>query len=386
MSEARLRYLDNLVENTSYANKKSSLEKDFSKFLLNYSKTIKNAGLDDVRKFLVHKDNMGKTQIHGINCPNLGKSGIYECDCPLRLSSGTVQSIISQLKSIFKCYGRGDKWNDELMFGNPACSVKVTKYLDAIKFEQAVSHRVVKQAKPLFFEKLRKIALYIDSQLLQEGNFSKRFVLLRDQAFLKLQFFAGDRAADLGRCLSQEFKCLHNDEGFLVTHTVGKTLSNGRKNEFKVMRLDDHSVCPVFALQKYVAGVKDMGVDLSNGYLFRILGGDKKHVLESPVSHSTMYSRLELYLGVLNIDEGETPHSLRGGCAVTLAASGSEKMGEIMDHVGWFSKKSFDRYSRINRFIDNSVGNLFKEVARSPETASKAFENLGDPSKLPAAF
>lgn len=41
MSEARLRYLDNLVENTSYANKKSSLEKDFSKFLLNYSKTIK---------------------------------------------------------------------------------------------------------------------------------------------------------------------------------------------------------------------------------------------------------------------------------------------------------------------------------------------------------
>lgn len=201
MSEARLRYLDNLVENTSYANKKSSLEKDFSKLLLNYSKTIKNAGLDDVRKFLVHKDNMGKTQIHGINCPNLGKSGIYECDCPLRLSSGTVQSTISQLKAIFKCYGRGDKWNDELMFGNPACSVKVTKYLDAIKFEQAVSHRVVKQAKPLFFEKLRKIALYIDSQLLLEGNFSKRFVLLRDQAFLKLQFFAGDRAADLGRCL-----------------------------------------------------------------------------------------------------------------------------------------------------------------------------------------
>lgn len=48
-------------------------------------------------------------------------------------------------------------------------------------------------------------------------------------------------------------------------------------------------------------------------------------VLEQPVSYSVVYERLRMYLRVLDIDDGETPHSLRAGCAVALALSGSEQ-------------------------------------------------------------
>ena len=150
--------------------------------------------------------------------------------------------------------------------------------------------------------KLRKIALFIDSQLVVENDIARKFVFLRDQAFLKLQFFAGDRASDLSRCLTQEVRRLQNNTGFLITHTVRKKLVNGKTNEFRILGLEDHSICPVFALEKYVAGAKEMGVDLSVGYLFRILDQKKKQVLESPVNYSVMYGRLKHYLKKLDID------------------------------------------------------------------------------------
>jgi hypothetical protein len=54
-----------------------------------------------------------------------------------------------------------------------------------------------------------------------------------------------------------------------------------------------------------------------------------------------------------------------------------------MDRVGRL-KESFDRYSRINRFINNSVGHLFRGAGRSPGTTNKEYAQLGDPSRLPS--
>lgn len=388
VSEKRLRYLDNLVEDTPYTRKISALEKEFTNFLSYYSKTLNTAEPDDVRKFLVFKDNMGKTQVHEQFCENLGKSGVHGCECPTRLASGTIQTTISKLKSIFKNVGRGDKWNDDLLFGNPACSSKVNKYLNAVKREQAISHRVVQQAKPLFLDKLYDIAAFIDTKLVACDDNVQKFILLRDQAFLKLQFFGGDRASDLSQCLSQEFKRLNDDSGFVVTHTVGKTLGDGKTNEFCIMRLDDHTICPVFGLEKYVTGAKDLGINLSLGYLFRILDNSRENILESPVSYSSMYSRLKFYLKSLGIDEGETLHSLRGGCAVTLAVLGCGSSEEIMSHVGWSSHRSLERYSRINKFVDNKVGKRLKEVSDLSKTkcVSDIYDKVGDAGKLPSAF
>ena len=68
-----------------------------------------------------------------------------------------------------------------------------------------------------------------------------------------------------------------------------------------------------------------------------ILGGKK--VLNDSMSYSAIYEKLKTYLAVLGIDAAETPHSMRAGCAVTLAMSRTVKTKGVMDHIGWFSRK-----------------------------------------------
>ena len=45
-------------------------------------------------------------------------------------------------------------------------------------------------------------------------------------------------------------------------------------------------------------------------------------------------------------DDGETLHSFRSGCAITLALSGAE-LSEIMDHVGWTRRHTALHYLTI---------------------------------------
>ncbi|CAG2199447.1 unnamed protein product [Mytilus edulis] len=60
--------------------------------------------------------------------------------------------------------------------------------------------------------------------------------------------------------------------------------------------------------------------------------------------------------------------------------------GKMYDSCRLVLPKSYDRYSRINNFVDNSVGSIFKEIARSPQTAERVFDEVGDTTKLPSAF
>ena len=58
-----------------------------------------------------------------------------------------------------------------------------------MQLEQAKSHVKVKQARPLFPRKLKLVAYYIASELEKEKvSLSRKFILLRDQAFFKLVF------------------------------------------------------------------------------------------------------------------------------------------------------------------------------------------------------
>ena len=74
----------------------------------------------------------------------------------------------------------------------------------------------------MFINKLRDIAGYIDKKLeCLEISDRDRFVLLRDQAYFKLQFFSGNRTSDLNNLLSQEIKDLPSKEGLYLPN-VGK--------------------------------------------------------------------------------------------------------------------------------------------------------------------
>lgn len=104
----------------------------------------------------------------------------------------------------------------------------VSNYLEAVKLEQSKAHVPVRQAKPLFLDKLKQISDHITTSLAEGSlSFGIRFVLLRDRSFFTLQFVAGTRASELGQCLTQKFKALPERRGFLVRHRSGKTLGGG---------------------------------------------------------------------------------------------------------------------------------------------------------------
>lgn len=149
-----------------------------------------------------------------------------------------------------------------------------------------------------------------------------------------------------------------------MSHTVGKTLGNGHVNEFVLPKVQNQVICPVEGLKKYVEGSRDLGVDLRIGYLFRSLDSSRTLVLDNHVTTSAMSDRLKKYLITLNIYEGETAHSFRAGCGITLMANNTTSSEEIMEHVGWRSRQSFNRYSRINRIVGTSgVGDLLAKVS-----------------------
>ncbi|CAC5414985.1 unnamed protein product [Mytilus coruscus] len=296
----------------------------------------------------VWKDSNGKTQIHVKSCINLGKKGVTRCLCPIRLASGIVENLISYLTDIFESVGRGRTWNAALNVGNPAASEPVKAYLKAVQEEQARAHIVPKRAKPIFINKVRSIAVYII-----------------------------DRASDVAIVLSQEVKKLDDDSGFVFNHTFGKILRGGSNkcNTFVLKRCDDKIVCPVSGLESYYTFMKNHGISLKTGYLFRIIT-ESGRVLENHVSYSSIYERFRGYLITLGILKGETPHSMRAGCAIMLALSDDNANTQgVMNHVGWKSERMAHYYTRANTVKDAShvACNLAKSVNYQNNNATQLF-------------
>jgi hypothetical protein len=300
--------------------------------------------------FLAWKDNVGKTPVHIISCPEMGKKAPV-CQCPRRLAHGTLQGKISQLRDIFASLGREGQWHPQLGAGNPAMSDPVSIYLRQIQVEQSKGHVIIKQAKPMFIKKLTLISMYIDRQLSQPAiTIRSKFILARDQAIFKLMLFGGDRAGDAGSMLIQEMKELPQEAGIMIRHTCGKTARVDKPNIFSLFRCQDKMICPVAGIERYVKIAKSLNVALTTGYLFRPVASDNL-VLDQPLSHSAIYDRLKFYLSTLQIFEGETPHSLRGGSSITLRSLTQQNQATqddqaIMDHIGWRSKQSADHYTR----------------------------------------
>lgn len=359
MFEERIEYLDRIYGNREHRKRLESIKLSLLAFLaaLPSKPTLSNMCAEEVRNFLIWKDKDGKTKVHLIQCPFLGNPNKLDCSCPKRMAIASVRNLVQNLASILEDAGRGKIWNCQLFSGNPARSPIITIYLRQIAKEQASAHVLPKQAIPIFASKIRRLSMYIDSELsVASLPVKRKFILLRDQAFFKLLFFAGDRASDLANVPSQEVKRLDDDTGFVFCHTLTKTIrgGKGRSNTFVIKRCKDVRICPVAALERYVSGAKAMGVDLSRGYLFRTVS-ESGSVLDQQVSYNCMYERFKQYLVDIGIYEGETLHSLRAGCAVTLGLSGSvSNPDQMMNHVGWFTETSAAYYSRVHALKDSS--------------------------------
>ena len=345
---------------------------------------ISNASPLDVKRFLVWKDSCGKTIVHNKECKYLGKTGIHKCDCPVRMASASVVNLVQHLTDIFHRNGLGRSYDEHTKTGNPATSSTVKQYIKCIKEEQAKAHILPRQAKPIFLSKLRKISQFISNQL-ERTDFTAqdKYILARDQALFKLQFFAGDRASDVGMTMTQEMKILKDDSGLVFNHTFGKTLrGDGKCNQFVIKRCMDKLICPVKGIQDYLHITKSLGITLQCGYLFRPLT-DFGRVINEPLSYSAIYERLREYLSRLGIYDGETPHSFRAGCAVhMLMTNSAQSSDEMKRHIGWSTDMSVKYYSRETLLNDaSSVADRLSKSVDSDHVESQ-YKSLCDWSDL----
>ncbi|CAG2203881.1 unnamed protein product [Mytilus edulis] len=353
----RILELDSLLQSTKYSKQKLVLQKSIVSFLsdLNPQKSLNDALPSDIRKFLVYKDDSGKTQIHKAQCKNRGVKGKFQCGCPLRLSAGSVDSLIGQLRAIFRDHGRGTDWNDMLGLGNPAASSIIKKYLSAIKLEQSMAAALPKHAVPLFSNKLILVSRYISYKMSNKklGIFQK-YILVRDKTFFNILSFTGDRAGDLGSVLTDQVRWLPGEEGVIISMMKGKTIDISDPRVVIIYNSVNTEFCPVTVLRDYIEFCKVSKLEIVGGYLFRPLAPSCMALSDVPFTSAAANARLKSHLTDLNIWEGETPHSTRSGCALTLTWLGLNSEC-IKSHVGWKSDKMLKHYTVTNEINEKSV-------------------------------
>ena len=207
----------------------------------------------------------------------------------------------------------------------------------------------------------------------------KLYIFARDQAFLKTLLFSGDRGLDLRNVKSPEILRFPSDDGFLFNHIWGKTLRDGSSNILDIRRHPNPAICSVTAIETYVA------IDLSTGYLFRPTTpqGD---VIDKPLSSSTAQQRLKLYLKEARLDEGETQHSLRSGCAITLALPGAQ-LADVMSHVGWKNGQTALYYMKLSEVLrQGASSHLLSSASEEASSLLSQYASLDSLNNFICAF
>jgi hypothetical protein len=136
--------------------------------------------------------------------------------------------------------------------------------------------------------------------------------------------------------------------------TRGKTIDLKDPRVIVVFKSVNEEFCPVKELIAYSVFCKQNNLILSGGFFFRPLNHSNTALSDHPFSSSAANSRLKLYLKDLHLFDGETPHSSRSGCALTLMWLGIDVEG-IKSHVGWKSDDMLRYYTVSNGVNQRSV-------------------------------
>ena len=118
----------------------------------------------------------------------------------------------------------------------------------------------------------------------------------------------------------------------------------------------------------------ELGISLSPGYLFRATN-HQGHIVDKPLLSPAVDPRLRKYTRDANIDSGETLHSSRPGCALTLAFSGSP-LADVMSHVGWSSSKTAFNYLKLaDVFRAGAPADLLASAPSQSQEASRIYDD-----------
>jgi hypothetical protein len=90
------------------------------------------------------------------------------------------------------------------------------------------------------------------------------------RAMLLVAMVSLQRGKQLGETRTESIMRFPDDRGLLFNYVFGKTLRNGTKHVFGVLRSEDAVMCPVTAMDEYVHGAAKLGVRLGGHgrYLF----------------------------------------------------------------------------------------------------------------------
>ena len=382
--EARKRALRHVRMASQYQRQKCGTWRRLVAFLarLPGRPTPESCTPDDVVGFLIYADVAGKTVVHSTTCPRVHRDpGVMSlkgvrggpCGCPLRLAYGSVDSMIGRLRSAFHDGGRS--------VDNPAAMRAVKMYLRDVRYEQLRAGIVPKQALPLFSHKLRLVSVAILRVLRRMGPprcgrdgvdrmRGPRFKLLRTRAMLLLAQVSLKRGKELGQTKTSAILRLPDGGGLLLNYVWGKTLREGSKHVFGVLRKSDVVLCPVAALEEYVAGAKAMDITLSGHgrFLFppwRGLPGEG--VDNIPLSSGQLTTDLQFWLRRCGVFHGETAHGLRTGSSIELSLSG-KGLAEVMRQACWTSKGMARYYMKEWQVLCASVaGEALPKLATALE-------------------
>ena len=367
--DKRIHNLDNLLDSATYSKQKCFLKAELQNFLytLDPLTNLSNATPENIRKFLIFKEKGGKTQIHEVDCPFRGQHGLKQCQCPSTLAVKSVDSLLGKIRAIFRDSGRSGDWNPMLLTGNPATSHILKRHLKAVGLEQKNAGISAKQATPLLFDKLGKLCRYLSYKVTVEKEETSKFLFARDLSYFSLLSHSGNRAGDLGLLTTNMIFELPDMNGLFISQTAGKVNTIDNPNNFTILPSEDGDICPVKHLKNYFRVASASNIDLNEGYIFRTRDKKSQDIIDQPVSSSCMSDRLKTHLTAINLYDGETSHSSRRGCAITLRMLGVSDP-DINKHIGWNSMGMINHYANVGKLISHTG---------PASVLSKAASNLG---------
>ena len=258
--------------------------------------------------------------------------------------------MIGKLRAFFNSRGQVNSYSPSDVRSNPCDSKFVKDWLKSAYKEQRIARITPHQAPLIFSTHLRllavEIARRISSLPVSAPFFPEKFCLFRDRCFFLIQWFAGDRAGDLGNAVGKEV-ARHNTGALLLRHTIGKTIRQSGSQILIVPNIpEDPLICPVKAFNDYSSECFQHGVDLRMGYLFPPLCQPRRDgINDVPFSSANATKRIRLYLPA-EILPHVSAHGARAGCAATLLLLGASNE-EVMDHCRWASDRVFRRYHQL---------------------------------------
>lgn len=86
----------------------------------------------------------------------------------------------------------------------------------------------------------------------------------------------------------------------------------------------------------------------------------------------------------MKVDEGETLHGFRSGCAVTVALT-DEELSEIMEHVGWTRRHTALYYMQLAKVL-NPSGASTRLACNEGATLTSSWQDINQLKQFVCAF